>query len=143
MIGANELYGVVRMTGVGIAIGESWRVAISSMRLRVAVMMNMIVRENDADAVVPVRHAYGMFAIRHREQNSDARNDVVPGAEKSQEAQARGEATEPLRRLCSGLHRRRNLGVNARWVNVPSSTSGFVASLRSRFPMLKWQSCHT
>lgn len=99
MIGTNELDDVVGMTGVGLAIGNSRRVVISSMRLRVPVMMTVIVSEEDAHAVVvTVRHTNGMLAICCREQNRNARNDVVPGAEKSQEAQTGGEATEPVRR---------------------------------------------
>ncbi len=69
MIGANELYGVVRMTGVGIAIGGSRRVAISGMRLRVAVMMTVIVSEHDAHAVAIVRNAHAVCAIRCRKEN--------------------------------------------------------------------------
>ncbi len=111
MIGADKPENVVRMTGLGLAIIKSRRAVISNVRLRVAVMMTMIVSENDAHAVVvTVRHTHGMFAIRRREQNRNARNDVVPGAKKSQEAQTRREAMEPWRALCSGFHRRRTVG---------------------------------
>ncbi len=105
MICANELDDVIRMTRVDIVFGESRRV-VPAIRLGVAVMMTVIVSEHDAHAVAIVGNTHGMFAVRRREQNGDARNDVVSGAEKSQEAQARGEATEPLRALCSGFHRR-------------------------------------
>ncbi len=78
MVRSNELYDVVRMTGVGIAIGKSRHVVVRRMRLRVAVMMTVVVSEKDAHAVVTVRNAHGMFAICRREQNGDTRNDVVP-----------------------------------------------------------------
>lgn len=130
MIRANELDDVVRMTGVGIAIGKSRHVVVRRMRLRVAVMMTVIVSEDDAHAVaVTVRHSNGMVTICCREQNRDTRNYIVPGAKKSQKAQARGEATEPLRALCSGFHRRRTVGPDTCLVKMGNREMRFFRSL--------------
>ncbi len=86
MIGTNELDDVVRMTGVAIAIGNSRRVVLSSMRLRIAMIVTVIVSEHDAHAVAIVGNTHGMFATRSCEQNRDTRNDVVPGPEETQVA---------------------------------------------------------
>ncbi|MDQ3314724.1 MAG: hypothetical protein M3505_08875 [Verrucomicrobiota bacterium] len=96
-------------------------------------MTTVIVSEDDAHAVVVnVRHTHSMVAVRRREQNDDARNDVVPGAENSKKAQACGEATEPLRTLSSGFHRRRRVGRDTCWVKMANREMAVIQKLADR-----------
>ncbi len=107
------------ITRAGVEIARNRGNVIYGASLEAVVMMSAIVGEDDTHAViVTARHMHRVVAIRRREQDYDPRDEVVAGAEKSQEAQAGGEATEPVRGKSSGSHGRRKVGPGAASVNL-------------------------